>query len=55
MLVCFNTDTQYAHFRGNPVYQATKQHLNNRKTMKNEKKNVQLCACVLFYFDFGVD
>ena len=29
-LIYFNTDTQYAHFRGNPLYQATKRHLNNR-------------------------
>ena len=28
-LIYFNTDTQYADFRGNPLYQATKQHLNN--------------------------
>ena len=27
-LIYFNTDTQYAHFRGNPLYQATKWHLN---------------------------
>ena len=26
----FDTDTQYAHFRGNPLCQATKRHLNNR-------------------------
>ena len=26
----FNMDTQYAHFQGNPLYQATKWHLNNR-------------------------
>ena len=25
-----NTDTQYAHFQENPLYQATKRHLNNR-------------------------
>ena len=30
-LIYFNTDTQYAHFRGNPLYQATKRHLNNNK------------------------
>ena len=24
----FNTDTQYANFQGNPLYQATKRHLN---------------------------
>ena len=29
-LIYFNTDTQYANFRGNPLYQATKRHLNNR-------------------------
>ena len=26
----FNMETQYAHFRGNHLYQATKRHLNNR-------------------------
>ena len=26
----FNIDTQYAHFLGNPLYHATKLHLNNR-------------------------
>ena len=26
----FDTDTQYAHFRGNPLCQASKRHLNNR-------------------------
>ena len=30
MLIYFNTDTQCAHFRGNPLYQASKQHLNSR-------------------------
>ena len=30
MLIYFNTDTQYANFRGNLLYQATKQQLNNR-------------------------
>ena len=29
-LIYFNTDTQYAHFRENPLYQATKGQLNNR-------------------------
>ena len=29
-LIYFNTDTQYENFRGNPLYQATKRHLNNR-------------------------
>ena len=27
----FNTDTQYANFQGNPLYQATKQHLKTNK------------------------
>ena len=27
-LIYFDTDTQYAHFRGNSLYQATKRHLN---------------------------
>ena len=26
----FNTDTQYANFRGNPLYQATKRHLKQQ-------------------------
>ena len=30
MLIYFNTDTQYAHFQGNPLYQATKRHINKR-------------------------
>ena len=33
-----NTDTQYAHFRGNPLYQATKRQLNNKQTVKNHEK-----------------
>ena len=39
MLIYFNTDTQYAHFWGNPLYQATKGHLNNRKRSKTMKKS----------------
>ena len=34
----FNTDTQYAHFWGNPLDQATKRHLNNRYTFKKDEK-----------------
>ena len=36
-LIYFNTDTQYAHFRGNPLYQATKRHLTDKwlELMKN--------------------
>ena len=37
-LFYFNTNTQYAPFRGNPLYQATKRHLNNRETVKNDAK-----------------
>ena len=29
-LIYFYTDTQYANYRGNPLYQATKRHFNNR-------------------------
>ena len=29
-LIYFDTDTQYANLRGNPLFQATKRHLNNR-------------------------
>ena len=39
-LIYFNTNTQYANFRGNPLYQATKGHLTTDKrlkTMKNKK------------------
>ena len=28
-LIYYGTDTRYAHFRGNPLRQATKRHLNN--------------------------
>ena len=31
MLIYFNPDTQYANFWGNPLYQATKWHLNNKQ------------------------
>ena len=30
--------TQPANFRGNPIYQAAKRHLNNSWTVKNEEK-----------------
>ena len=32
MLMYFDRDTQYANLWGNPLCQATKQHLNNRQT-----------------------
>ena len=37
-LIYFNTDTQYANFRGNPLYQTTKRHLDKRYTVKNDEK-----------------
>ena len=37
-LTDFDTDTQYATFRENPLCQATKRHLNNRQTVKNDEK-----------------
>ena len=37
-LIYYDTDTQYANFRGNPLRQATKRHLNNSKTVKNDEK-----------------
>ena len=36
----FNTDTQYANFQGNPLYQATKQHFLVRKYKSNCQKIV---------------
>ena len=47
-LVYFNTDTQYANSRGNPLYQATKRHLNNRQTEKNDEKKKKKTYLVLF-------
>ena len=35
MLIYFNTGTHYAHFRGNPLYQAKK-----NKKKQNKKKNL---------------
>ena len=29
---------QYANFRGNPLYQAAKRHLNKNLTVKNDEK-----------------
>ena len=42
-LIYFNTDTQYAHFRGNPLYQVTERHLNNRSCFRT-------LAVILFKF-----
>ena len=38
MCIYYDTYTQYAHFRGNPLRQATKRHLNNSYTVKNDEK-----------------
>ena len=58
-LIYFNTDTQYANFRGNPLHQATKRHLNNKqsKMMKNERKRILLfwLSQQSFYFRFFVN
>ena len=37
-LIYFDMDTQYAHFQGNPLCQATKWHLNNKQMVKNDEK-----------------
>ena len=51
-LIYLNTDTQYANFRGNPLYEATKRTTYKRlKTMKNERKRLilsWLSFCSLF-------
>ena len=36
------TQTQSAHFRGNPLCQATKRHLNNSQTVKNDEKLAEM-------------
>ena len=36
--IYYDIDTQSAHFRGNPLRQATKRHLNNSSTVKNDEK-----------------
>ena len=41
------TRTQYAYFRGNPLDQATKRHLNNRQTVKNDEKSKKKTYLVL--------
>ena len=35
-LIYYDKDVQYAHFQGNSLHQATKQHLNNRSTKKDK-------------------
>ena len=49
MVIYVDTDTQYAHFRGNPICQATKRHLTDKrlKTMKNEREKL-----ILFWLSF---
>ena len=36
------TQTQSAHFRGNPLFQATKRHLNNSQTVKKDEKLAEM-------------
>ena len=40
-LIYYDTEIQYAHFRGNPLRQATKRHLNNSYPVK-----ICVCVCV---------
>ena len=51
-LIYFNTDTQYANFRGNPFCQTTKRHLNNRETVKNDEKLKEKNKPILFWLSF---
>ena len=37
-LIYYDIDTHYANFEGNPLLQATKRHLNNSETVKNNEK-----------------
>ena len=40
--------TQHANSRGNPLYQETKQHLNNSYKVKNEMQDTRLLLAELF-------
>ena len=46
-LIYFNTDTQYANFARKSLYQATKRHLNNRQTVKNDDRSQKNTYLVL--------
>ena len=35
----YQDKSQHVNFQGNPLYQATKQHLNNRQMVKKMMKN----------------
>ena len=50
MLIYFNTDTQYANFRGNPLYQATKRHLNNLPSTEQAAKTQPKQDLFFFHF-----
>ena len=58
-LICYDTDIQSANFRGNPLRQTTKRHLNNSKrlkTMKNEmRKEISFSglSCCFLVHCFG--
>ena len=47
-LIYFNTDIQYAHIRGNPLYQATKRHLSRGSTKKRS-------VCTVFVNQWTAD
>ena len=47
-LIYFNTDTQYANFRGNPLYQATKRHLSRGSSKKRS-------VCTVFVNQWTAD
>ena len=38
LVIYYDTDTQYANFRGNPLRQAAKRQLNSSETVKNDDK-----------------
>ena len=42
-LIYFNTGAQYANFRGHPLHQATKRHLNNKWSKMKEKDYLVQC------------
>ena len=55
-LIYYDTDTQSANFRGNPLCQATKRHLTVKrlKTMKNDKRNFSFCCCLICLRELSV-
>ena len=47
--IYFNTGTQYANFRGNSLYQATKQQINGQKRSKMKKRETYLVFVYSFW------